>query len=212
MSVESGKRMAENYEITQSMKVGDREVVFGIDEKNTMPYFCAFYERNDIMGAYSECMVGDDYLEITELFSDRIKEQCVKTRMEQTKVTVPREIITKNMCFPMKDEDLVGKIMAVRAEILRPEYRTADNQLILITGGHGAKENSRGSACFYKNIYSGESGRWERYDLQGEVKPECLPQWAKEKLSKIEGEKQMSGDEVSRNRKNKSEKGEPDGR
>lgn len=33
------KRMAENYEITQAVYIGDREVVMGMDETNAMPYF-----------------------------------------------------------------------------------------------------------------------------------------------------------------------------
>lgn len=28
--------------------------------------------------------------------------------------------------------------------------------------------------------------RWERYDFQGEVKPENLPQWAREKVKEVQ--------------------------
>ena len=51
------KRMVEGYEITQAILIGDKEVVFGEDEKAEMPYFCGFYRSNDIVGEYSECMV-----------------------------------------------------------------------------------------------------------------------------------------------------------
>ena len=36
------------------------------------------------------------------------------------------------------------------------------------------------------SLYSGERERWERYDLAGEVKPECLPEWAKERFAEIQ--------------------------
>ncbi|MFQ6963481.1 MAG: hypothetical protein ACLRR6_05045 [Oscillospiraceae bacterium] len=36
------KRTAENYEITQAVRIGGKEVVFGMDETNAEPYFCAF--------------------------------------------------------------------------------------------------------------------------------------------------------------------------
>lgn len=183
----SEKRMVENYEITQGIRIGDKEVVLGVDEKSEMPYLCAFYTNNEIFGSYTDCMVADDYVEMVEMFAERVKGQCVKIREEQAKVTVPREQITADMCLPMKgDTSLVGKVVAVRADAIRPEYRSAEHQLILVTGGNGARGGARGSACFSTNLYSGERSRWERYDIQGEVKPECLPEWAKERLAKIQ--------------------------
>lgn len=183
----SEKRMVQNYEITHSIPIGDKEVVLGIDEKNEMPYLCAFYTSNDIFGSYTDCMVADDYVEIVEMFAERVKAQCVKIREEQAKVTVPREQITADMCLPLKGSDcLVGKVVAVRADSIRPEYRSAEHQLILVTGGNGATGGARGSACFSTNLYSGERSRWERYDIQGEVKPECLPEWAKERFTEIQ--------------------------
>ncbi|PWJ47799.1 hypothetical protein [Faecalicatena contorta] len=187
MSEKQEKRMVESYEITQGICIGDKEVVFGVDEKKEMPYLCAFYTSNDIFDSYSDCMIGDDYVELMELFAGRVQEQCKRIRAEQQKVTVSREPITAEMCFKdNRDESIVGKVVAVKAEILRPEYRSADYQLIYVTGGNGANGNSRGNACYYTNLYSGERGRWERYDILGEVKPECLPQWAKEKLEGIQ--------------------------
>lgn len=183
---EPDKRMAGSYEITNSIHIGDSEVVFGEDSQNEMPYLCAFCKTNALFESYQECMVGDDYVEMVELFAERVKEQCIKVREAQEKVTVPREKITADMCLPMNSsQNLIGKVMAVKADALRPEYRTADHQLIYVTGGHGAMENSLGSACFYTNLYSGEHGRWERRDLQGEVKRECLPEWAVERVLEL---------------------------
>ena len=42
---EPEKRMAKNYEITQALRIGDREVVFGIDPASDQPYFCALYHK-----------------------------------------------------------------------------------------------------------------------------------------------------------------------
>lgn len=180
------KRMAENYEITQGIRIGDKEVVFGIDEKCELPYLCGFYTSNAIFGSYEECMVGDDYVEMVEMFASRVNEQCRKVREEQAKVTVPRDKITAEMCIPLSGStNLEGKVAAIKADVLRPEYRSAEHQLIYVTGGNGAR-GARGSACFSTNLYTGENVRWERYDLHGEVKPECLPQWAKERLADIQ--------------------------
>lgn len=86
--------------------------------------------------------------------------------------------------------------MAIRAEALRPEYRSAEHQLVYVVGGNGARKQSFGTACYCITLYSGERECWERYDLQGEVKPECLPQWAKEK--KPEMEQQQSAEKNGR--------------
>lgn len=187
MSDKTEKRMAENYEITQGIRIGDKEVVFGIDEKCELPYLCGFYTSNAIFGSYEECMAGDDYVEMVEMFADRIREQCRKVREEQAKVTVPRETITAEMCIPLSGSaNLEGKVAAIKADVLRPEYRSAEHQLIYVTGGNGARGGARGSACYCISLYSGECGRWERYDIQGEVKPERLPGWAKERLVTIQ--------------------------
>ena len=186
------KWMVEGYEITQAVKIGDKEVVFGVNEKMDMPYLCSFYFSNSILESYEDSMIGDDYVELMELFADRIKAQCSKAREEQERVTVPREKITADMCRPISNwGDIVGKVMAIRAEALRPEYRSAEHQLVYVVGGNGARQQSFGTACYCITLYSGERERWERYDLQGEVKPERLPQWAKEK--KIEMEQQRTG-------------------
>ena len=190
------KRRAGSYEITQRIAIGDREVVLGVDEKNEIPYICAFYTDNGILGAYTDCMVADNYVEIVELFAERVKEQCVKIREEQEKITVPREIITADMCLTLKgDENLEGKVVAVRAESIRPEYRSAEHQLIFVTGGFGARGGARGRACFCRNLYSGKRSRWDRCDIQGEVKPEYLPEWAKECLVKIQETEKAAANE-----------------
>lgn len=181
------KRMADNYEITQAVSIGEKEVVMGMDETNAMPYLCAFYNQNELFDSYSDGIVSDDYVEIVELFVERVREQCEKVREEQKKVTVPREPITADMCLPFDcDTSLVGKVAAVRKDALKPEYQSASYQLVYVTGGNGARGKARGSACFCTNLYSGKSSRWERQDMQGEIKPEFLPDWAKAQLEKIQ--------------------------
>ena len=59
-------------------------------------------------------------------------------------------------------------------------------KIVLVTGGNGANGRGLGSACFCTNLYTGEKARWERYQLQGGLKPECMPEWAKEKLAEMQ--------------------------
>ena len=180
------KRTAENYEITQAVRIGGKEVVFGVDETNVEPYFCAFYTANELFYEYSDCMVGDNFAEMMKLFGERIQQQAGKVLAEQEQAAVPLAPLTPGDCFPNSySECIEGKIVAVKTSALAPEYRTANHQLVYVTGGNGAQANARGNACFCINLYSGRHIRWERYDIQGEVKPDKLPEWAKERLSGI---------------------------
>lgn len=186
MAGQPDKRMAGNYEITQSVYIGHKEVVMGMDETDAMPYFCAFYTSNEICGSYSECIVSDDYVEIVELFAERVSGQCEKVREERERITVPREPVTADMCQHVAhDASMVGKVMAIRADVLRPEYRMASNQLVYVTGGNGARGNAIGRSCFYTSLYCGERHRCARSDFLGEIKPEHMPDWAKERAEKI---------------------------
>lgn len=185
------KRMAENYEITQVVQIGHKEVVMGMDETNAMPYFCASYFENEIGGSYHDCMVSDDYVEIVEIFAERVREQCKQVREEQQKREMCGGIISVEMCQPLThDTSLTGKIAAVKKEALRPEYQSVSYQLVYVTGGNGARGNARGNACFGTNLYDGERHKWARGAFYGEVKPEFLPDWAKARAEKIQKKEQ----------------------
>lgn len=185
------KRMAGSYEITQSIRVGEKEIVFGVDEKSEHPYFCAYYESNELLGRYYDCLMGDDYAEIIGVYAQRIQEQGNRLKEERSSVTVPMTKITTEQCIPDSyDKSIEGKVIVIRPEVLRFEYQTADRQLWLCTGGFGAHANSRGSACYCTNLYSGKETRWERRDVLGEMKE--LPDWAKERLAIIQSERQKA--------------------
>ncbi|MCD8332314.1 MAG: MobA/MobL family protein, partial [Oscillospiraceae bacterium] len=79
-----------------------------------------------------------------------------------------------------------GKIIVIRPEVLRREYRQSTHQLKLCTGGFGASPHSRGSAVYCTDLYSGENSRYERRDVLGTLAPEQLPEWARHGLASIE--------------------------
>lgn len=126
--------------------------------------------------------VGGDYIDATLFFAERIKQDAEKFRAEVEKLDIPVTVITQADCIPDHyKNDINGKIIAINPAILKPEYQRADRQLYYVTGGFGASANSRGSAVFCKNLYDGKNTRYERMDVLGEVKPECMPDWAERK-------------------------------
>lgn len=185
------KRMARDYEITQSIRIGEKEIVLGVAENSEHPYFCAYYESNDLLGRYYDCLMSADYAEIIGVYAQRIQEQGDRLKEERASVSVPNEKITAEMCIPDSyDKSIEGKVIVINPDVLLPEYRTADRQLWLCTSGFGSHANSRGSACFCTNLYSGKETRWERGHVLGEMK--VLPDWAKERLGVIQSQRQKA--------------------
>lgn len=196
MSVDQEKRMAGDYVIIHALHIGDREIVLGEnpavvgDER----YMCAFCQNNGLMANYTEVMVSDDYPELAKLFGERVAEQAEKTRiaLNGPKIQgIPNAPITAGGCEVIGHQhDLRGKIVVIKPEVLRPEYRRATCQLHLCNGGFGASPNSRGSACSCTELYSGKTSRFERSDILGVIAPENLPKWAKHYLECIQQERQ----------------------
>ena len=196
MSIDQEKRMAGDYVIIHALHIGDREIVLGEnpavvgDER----YMCAFCQSNGLMANYTEVMVSDDYPELAKLFGERVAEQAEKTRiaLNGPKIQgIPNAPITAGGCEVIGHQhDLRGKIVVIKPEVLRPEYRRATCQLHLCNGGFGASPNSRGSACSCTELYSGKTSRFERSDILGVIAPENLPKWAKHYLECIQQERQ----------------------
>lgn len=184
------KRMAGDYTIIASLRVGDREVIIG-EDKNAAKgekFMCGMGQRTDLFVLYEDCMVSDDYLEIAELFGKRINGQVEKTRDEFSQLAKPGiddTPLTKADCEPVSYADsILDKVIVIKAEVLRPEYQRATRQLKLCRGGFGAYGNSRGSACYCTDLMTGKESRFERRDVLGTISPDKLPQWAKDGLAK----------------------------
>lgn len=65
-------------------------------------------------------------------------------------------VIAEADCIPDHyKNDINGKVIAINPAVLKPEYRRADRQLYLVTGGFGASANSRGSAVFARISMTG---------------------------------------------------------
>lgn len=189
----SAKRMAGDFEITAALHIGEKEIVMGENlSDNKQPFMVAYCDRNELFAQYYDVLTSPDYTEIVKIFGERISAQADRVREANESIDVPNAVITKENCFPNNySKSINGKVIAINPDTLRNEYRRAERQLYLVTGGFGAEANSRGSAVLCKNIYDGKDTRFERRDVLGEVKPDRLPDWAKEAIRKLpEKEKQ----------------------
>lgn len=183
------KRMADSYEVRHAIHIGDKEVVFGVDDKADLPFMVGYSLWNDLMCGYQyfETVGSADYLEMMEEFTDRVQKQVELVKEERASITVPLAAFTAGDCLPLNAGDSIqNQVVVIKPTALRAEYRTADKQLVLATGGFGTYGNARGRAVSTTNLYSGEHSRWNREDVLGIIKPEAMPEWAKEKLAEIQ--------------------------
>ncbi len=192
------KRMIENFEVIHSLQIGAREVVVGVSPEQE--FMCCFCTQDGINEYCTEAMASDDYLEIMELYADRLKGQVAALQAQRNTLHIPLDLLNGEQCFPLNDsDDITGKVVAVKPSSLRYEYRRADCQLILVTNGSGARGYSRGTSVYGVNVFTGRrAGRWERMDVLGEVSPECMPQWAKDHLQVIQRERALEQGRDSR--------------
>ena len=184
------KRMVGSYEVEQSVFIGEKEVLFGVSQKEEYPFMVCYCDYNNPLSApwFTEAVGTDDYLEAMELFCDRVQAQIVLTRSEQEKFKFARTPFTAADCIPdKKNESIIGKVVVIDAEPKRYEYQHAAYQLVLADGGNGAS-GGRGQAVFGTCLATGEHSRWERYDVLGEIRPERMPEWAKEALHDIKNQ------------------------
>ena len=179
------RRMAGDYEVIHAFHIGDKEIVIGenIEADEDERYMCAFCEKNAIMERYNDLIASDDFCEVAKLYAERLAEQAEITRQVtftpkfQGIDTTP---LTEADCTPITADDYIkGKLIVIKQDALRQEYRMATHQLKICTGGFGLHARSRGSACFCVDLYSGEHSRFEREDVLGTIPEEQLPKWAK---------------------------------
>ncbi|MFQ7293241.1 MAG: hypothetical protein ACLRQ0_13605 [Monoglobales bacterium] len=179
--MEDEKRMIGSYEITHSIHIGEHEIVMGEDLNNDEGYYyiVADCEHADIFKRYVNCLVSDDFTELAGEFASRLDKQVKKLRNDRSVNENSIMFIKENECSKLKaGENIKNKIIVVNPKTLRPEYRTASEQLYFIIGGNGARGHARGSTVFGINLYNGNHTRFERYDVMGTLKPENLPEWA----------------------------------
>ena len=195
------KRMAGDYEIFQAISVGIVEIVMGEDPKAEPEerFMCAVCTTNDLFSQYNDVCLSSDYAEILELYGQRIASEAEKLMNEVTEIRnrgIDDRAVTDAGFIPLTyEDDLNGKVVVLKPDVLKKEYQRATRQYQLVTGGFGASPNSRGSACFCTNLYSGKRDRFERWDVLGVVDREDLPDWAKEGLQRIEQERKRNREE-----------------
>lgn len=200
------KRMVGDYEVLNSFEYGGKEVFLGENPRDEAQRYVVGY-CEPVMGLYEryvDCLAGDNYNEIVEIYSQRVQGLVDKVKAEVEKVPFDRTVIGKDSCDSISGVDLKGKVVVINAEHIKREYAGAERQLCVASGGFGCSPEASGTKVYCTNLYTGKDIAWHRGDILGTIKPECMPEWAKERLAEIENGKSV--DELINDAKHACEK------
>lgn len=91
-------------------------------------------------------------------------------------------------------QDYTGKLLIIRADVLKEECRTPENQLFLASGGFGCSPDSSGRKVFGQFLSDGEKTHFYRSDFVGILAEQHIPQWAVEKMKQIQAQQKQETD------------------
>ena len=182
----SNKRNIEGYEEIICIKFAGIYTLLAENPKAEYPYLICNIKYDNPLG-FEERYDGvatDNYIEAMREFVNRVDGLVTELETEQRESGLPLQTLTSAECTPNGlKEDLTGKVIIIKPEILAPEYRRAEKQLKIALSGFGCNPDSRGNAVYCKELYSGKESCFERYDILGVADIEKLPEWAKIKLA-----------------------------
>lgn len=91
----------------------------------------------------------------------------------------------RSHCVMGGDQDFTGKIVVLRADNFKDQYKSPDYQLFLAESGFGCYATATGTKVYGRFLKDGEKTHFRRADVIGVLKEELIPQWAAEKVAQI---------------------------
>ena len=74
-----------------------RQLVVGVSPE--LEFMCCFCTQDDIAEYYSEAMSSSEYLEIMELYADRLKGQIAAVQAQRNTLHIPLDMLGREHCF-----------------------------------------------------------------------------------------------------------------
>lgn len=98
-------RKAGDYEISHAIHIGEKELVLGenLAAEDGMCYLVAYCETNGMLQRYTDCMISDNFVEVAEIFAERLQAQVQQVKEEHEQIPVPTNPIGWDQCIPMHE-------------------------------------------------------------------------------------------------------------
>ena len=101
------------------------------------------------------------------------------------------KLYNRTHCVEGDNQDFTGKIVVLRADYFKDQYKTPDFQLFLAEAGFGCSPTATGTKVYGRFLKDGEKTHFRRGDIIGVLKEELIPQWAAEKVAQIYQQEQV---------------------
>ena len=183
-------RNIDGYEEIFSIQLAGRYVVLAENVKEANPYLVCNIRWDNPLGVdeYYDGAVTDDYVEAVREFSNRVNVLAESIEAARRESGLPRQTLTAADCLPDSHNiDWEGKAIIIKPDSLAREYRSAEHQLALCTGGNGSRPDAIGRAVFVKELYNDKAYRYDRHKIAGLADPAKMPTWAIDKLAEYTG-------------------------
>lgn len=181
------KEVIAGYTVRISLWIGNKRLIYARSDnpQESHPYMKCICTQNGLLTEYTDALCSDRYEEVMKRFAENIRTEAVRLEAEKS---AKGDAVAP--CFGKDDVEpapyarsIKGRVVALKPDALDDSYRDLSGQLYYVTGGFGAEANSRGSACYCTNLYSGVACRIERPCVLGIVPEEKLPDFAKKTLA-----------------------------
>lgn len=183
--VDDEKRMIQSYEVKTAIHIGGKEIVLAENLASSEPYMVCNCQWDNPLGAdiYDKAEASADYIEAMTEFLGRVASEVERLQDRRTERGVTGEPLTAADCIPgSSSANYENQLVVIKPDKMVASARTADEQLLFAVSGNGCSPDARGRAVFCKNLFTGETVRWERTDVTGIILPDRIPAWAHEKL------------------------------
>lgn len=96
-----------------------------------------------------------------------------------------------------EDDSYQGKLLVLKPEMLKDEFKSPDYQLFYAKSGFGCDPLSLGRKVFGSFLKDGEKTSFERSSFIGVINDEHIPEWAWEKLEAIKASSEDETEVIS---------------
>lgn len=198
------KEMINDYIVENVVRIGNSRYIFAIhsDPREEQRFLKCKNYNDEIFTHYENVLTGDDFVSMMRLYLKDISDAVENIERERKKIGMEdiRCLTLEDLIPSTYEESLLGKVVAISEKYLYDGYKDISHQLFFVNGGSGAVADSRGNACFCRNLYTGEKTRIERYEVLGTLPDDAVPDYAKEHLkrAKEEYENQLSKERAYR--------------
>lgn len=177
-----------NYSIEQELNISGTRYFLAYDKKSKLPFMVGEKQLSDIVVRYDNLKVTDDYVTALDEWNKRIAEGIAELKKKRSEFSELR-VLGKDDVEPVKyDMSIDKKVVVIKADCFLHESQYAQKQLYFVNGGFGAEANSRGRAIFCNSIFNGDNVRFNRQDVLGIIKADKIPEWAKERINRLQQE------------------------